>query len=284
MNGAWPTRTSRVRCSAPCATGTHVCLIGDPNQLCPVGHGKPLADMLAAEVPTAALTEIHRNSGLITETCQNIVAGRHPAPAQRLCIEEGVNLKIIECATPERQIEALTAVIEAMRKKGGIAMKTDMQVLCPLNDSSLISRKPLNKLLQAMLNGEHTTRGHGHVDEFFLHDRIICLSNSIMEGMSLYDTSAPYRVDSYVEGENSLYGGGTGVFIANGDQGYVKAIDQEKGTLIAEFQNPKRVGESETEEGRERERRRGQATARRPTSRSRMPSPGTNRKAVSGPM
>jgi exodeoxyribonuclease V alpha subunit len=60
-----------------CAPGTHLLLIGDVNQLSPVGHGAPLRDLLDAGTPAARLTEIRRNSGLIVETCARIKDG-HP--------------------------------------------------------------------------------------------------------------------------------------------------------------------------------------------------------------
>jgi exodeoxyribonuclease V alpha subunit len=60
-----------------CGPGTHLLLVGDVNQLPPVGHGAPLRDLLDGGVPTARLREIRRNSGLIVETCARIKDG-HP--------------------------------------------------------------------------------------------------------------------------------------------------------------------------------------------------------------
>src|SRR5690606_17529334 len=85
-------------CSLFAAIGptTHVLLIGDVNQLPPVGHGSPLKDMITAGVPCGELTEIRRNSGRIVSTCRDIVDIRKYTSSPATDIEAGENLPHLE--------------------------------------------------------------------------------------------------------------------------------------------------------------------------------------------
>ena len=64
--------------------GCHVLLVGDVNQLSPVGHGAPLRDLIRAQVAYGCLTEIKRNSGGIVEACAAIREGRRWSTAENL--------------------------------------------------------------------------------------------------------------------------------------------------------------------------------------------------------
>ena len=55
-----------------------VLFIGDPDQLAPVGHGKPLIDMIGAGIPHAKLGEVHRYAGRIAHVCKQINNGKSP--------------------------------------------------------------------------------------------------------------------------------------------------------------------------------------------------------------
>src|SRR3954470_309537 len=60
---------------------THVLLVGDPDQLAPVGPGRVLADLLASErVPTTRLTEVFRQAAksMIVRAAHAINRGEHP--------------------------------------------------------------------------------------------------------------------------------------------------------------------------------------------------------------
>ena len=61
---------------------THVVLVGDADQLAPVGAGKPFAELVASElVPTTRLTHIFRQAAgsMIVQAAHAIRRGRAPA-------------------------------------------------------------------------------------------------------------------------------------------------------------------------------------------------------------
>lgn len=146
------------------AEGCHVLFVGDPNQLAPVGHGAPLRDMIQAEVPHGVLTEIQRNSGRIVKACGEIIDKRRLTPSPKLDFANGENLLLIERDATDSQIETLTAVIQNYQKKaaqgesadagplGVIDPIWDVQVIVAVNKKSQLGRKPLNAVLQQLLN------------------------------------------------------------------------------------------------------------------------------------
>lgn len=237
------------------ATGTNVMLIGDPYQLPPVGHGAPLRDMIAAGLPRAHLTEIKRNSGLITSACQLVKDGKSFATAEKLNIEGGQNLRLIECEDEISQLEALRAVIDAVRGKPGSNIKEDLQVLTPCNDKGRVSRKPLNAYLQLLINPEQSNDVKGKAEGFRLRDKVICLSNTVTEmleiprGRAVQDAASWHPKPQNLMTENRC-------FVANGDMGYVVGVSLKKAEVVVKFSQPDRFvrwrlgGKSKDENGK----------------------------------
>lgn len=164
---------------AACEAGTKILFVGDPFQLPPVGHGKPFADMIDAGLPHGHLTEIWRFAGRIANVCQDIKHGQRwiPSAEVNLDAEKPENMKHIERASPAAQIDALKTVISRMADRGFDPVQ-DVQVLVAVNEKSAIGRKPLNRILQEMLNS------HGQRVEknpFRVGDKAICLKNQWIE-------------------------------------------------------------------------------------------------------
>lgn len=212
-----------------CEPGTHMLLVGDPNQLPPVGHGAPLRDLIAAGVPCGLLSEVRRNAGRIVEACAQIRQG--------LPFEVGPpgNLEVEERTTPEAQYRCLESVIDRIQTAmpmpsnwtGKLDPVWDIQVITAVNKNGVLSRNSLNKQLQALLN-PNGKRCEGH--QFRVGDKAICLRNGVYEADHLFEG---HQVD-YVE-----LNGQIGYWVANGEIGIVREVDPHR--IWIEFYAPDRV-------------------------------------------
>lgn len=157
--------------------GCRMLLLGDTNQLPPVGHGRPLYDMIAAGVPFGELTEIHRNAGGIVQACKDMKEGRR--------FECGGNLHHLDERTPEG-IRRRTLALLAELERGGLDPAWDCQVVVAVNRKSPLSRRDINQELQRQLN---TAEPVPH-SPFRLGDKVVCLRNGYYP---------PANVDGYQE-------------------------------------------------------------------------------------
>ena len=173
-------------------------LIGDVNQLPPVGHGAPLRDLIDAGLPYGELTEIKRNSGGIVEACDAIRKGEKWAA--------GDNLEIFEHRKTEDQIEQINRTLQNA-DASSFGPVWDCQVLVAVNEKSKLSRKEINKHLQGELNLNPPVKG----TIFRLADKIVCLKNS------------EFPLIEYGDGEPA--GKGATARVANGELGEVKKIE-----------------------------------------------------------
>jgi exodeoxyribonuclease V alpha subunit len=111
----------------------HILLVGDPDQLPPVGAGNVLVDLLASgAVPAARLTYNHRSVTAVQRCAAAVLEGRAPA-----LLAEGVELA--EARTPARGMQ------QVVRAVGGECGAR--QVLTPHN----AQRHLLNRALQSVV-------------------------------------------------------------------------------------------------------------------------------------
>lgn len=193
--------------------GCHVLLVGDINQLPPVGHGAPLRDLIASQaVGYGELTEIKRNSGGIVEACASIRDGKPWG--------EGSNL-IIKSVSPEDQIGCLVEGLHGANESG-VDPVWDCQVLVAVNARSKLSRKEINQHLQDVLNDSPEVKG----TPFRLNDKIVCLQNGRYTAL---------EADEEARDEDD----GNEVYVANGE--LAKVIEIEDKSMIAELWNPSRT-------------------------------------------
>jgi exodeoxyribonuclease V alpha subunit len=143
------------------AKNCRLLLIGDVNQLPPVGHGAPLRDLIRAGVPYGELREIKRNSGGIVEACAAIRDGQQWEPSDNLILAGGDQLQSI--------LDELAA-----SKKNGLDPVWGCQILVAVNEKSKLSRKVVNEFLQSELNQNAKVAG----TLFRINDKVVCLKNS----------------------------------------------------------------------------------------------------------
>ena len=220
--------------------GCHVLLVGDINQLSPVGAGAPLRDIIASGiVGYGELTEIHRSSGGIVEACADIRDGRPWKEAENLKVTPAKNAPL------DRIFESLEQA-----RKDELDRVWDCQVLVAVNDKSPVSRRIVNKKLQDALNPNTANKG----TPFRLADKIVCLKNGRFTLVHKYGTSwvtvntgGEYRRGYYDESDcfhfdddgETLVDDSNRSYAANGE--LARIIDIQPSTVLAELSSPKRI-------------------------------------------
>ena len=158
------------------AESTHVVLVGDADQLPPIGAGKPFEDLIASgAAPVVRLTQIFRQAArsMITTAAHEINQGRPPhlEPGP----DQDHDFFFIERATPERALDTVVEVV-AERAPGKFAVDPirEVQVLAPMYRGP-VGIDALNERLQAELNPD----GKPALSERFrIGDRLIQTRNS----------------------------------------------------------------------------------------------------------
>lgn len=191
---------------------THILFVGDVNQLPPVGHGRPIFDMIAAGLPYGELTKIHRNAGSVVRICEKISKGESWEPDVKINLDAESPCNIILLEAPNA-IFAQHRLVNAVVSTAGFCDPIwDCQVIVVTNAKSPLSRTVLNPILQRLLNDKNKEI---EGTPFRVGDKVICLKNSMFEGR-----------------------GGVKNFVANGDIGKVVKVELKKTTVL--FTGPDR--------------------------------------------
>jgi len=199
-------------------SGCRVIFIGDDNQLPSVGPGAVLRDMLAAELPTARLTEIKRNAGEIVRACHAIKDGKAPAPNPKpLDLEGGHNWRHVEIPTEREIAEQIVWLVTEWARAKAIPAD-EIMVVSPFNhlNERELSCRDFNERLQAALNPASAVTSEPARGGIREGDRVVRLSNGMAEE-TLGDWEVP---------------------IVNGDLGRVTKL--EKHSIFVTFENPTR--------------------------------------------
>ncbi len=191
-------------------------LVGDPDQLPPVGPGFPFKDMLRSKVlPSICLTEIFRQAqeSLIVVNAHRINQGVLP---------ELRNVKNDFFFLPARSEDAVGQTIAelcATRLPNKMGIPADqIQVLSPTKKGAA-GTVNLNRLLQSCLNPPAPNKRERLYGEFCFRE-----GDRVMQVKNNYDIL-------WKKTDGSLIG--SGVF--NGDVGVIRSIDPENETLTVLF-------------------------------------------------
>lgn len=196
--------------------GKRLILVGDPDQLPPVGPGFPFSDMLRSGcLPTVHLTEIFRQAqqSLIVMNAHRVNRGELPELKtvtsdfffMRRNSEESVTQLIRDLCTTR------------LPQRMGI-QSSEIQVLSPTRKGGT-GTAALNKLLQASLNPpapQKKEKAYGEI-AFREGDRVMQIRNN-------YDIMW-----------KKCDGGAAGAGIFNGDVGIIKEIDLQQEFLTVQF-------------------------------------------------
>ena len=131
----------------------HVVLVGDADQLAPVGAGKPFAELVASDaVPTARLTHIFRQAAgsMIVQGAHAIRRGTPPD----FGASEGMrrDLFMIERANPRAALDEIVSLVgRRLPEHYGIDPVRDIQVFAPVYRGDL-GIDALNEALRETLN------------------------------------------------------------------------------------------------------------------------------------
>ncbi|HEU0002352.1 MAG TPA: ATP-dependent RecD-like DNA helicase [Ktedonobacteraceae bacterium] len=182
----------------------HLLLVGDADQLPPVGPGNVLRDLLRSEtIPTVRLTDLFRQAqrSQIVVNAHRINAGQMPS-FQR---EQKTDFYFVSEDNPVRaQRLVLDFVQNRIPKHYGLNPMTDIQVLTPMYRGPL-GVNNLNEELQAHLNPNA---------QAFIEwgGRVFRVGDKVMQQRNNYDKD-----------------------VFNGDVGWIRAINRENSTVKVEF-------------------------------------------------
>jgi len=193
-----------------------IILVGDPDQLPPVGPGFPFGDMLRSNaLPTVRLTEVFRQAqqSLIVMNAHRINAGQLPDLRQVKS-----DFFFMRRNSEEAVCQTIAELVSARLPKNMGIPADQIQVLSPTRKGG-VGTVNLNRLLQRSLNPAAPNKKERQNGDFSFRegDRVMQIRNN-------YDIMWKKTDGSAV---------GTGIF--NGDVGTVTAIDPHAETLTVVF-------------------------------------------------
>ena len=204
--------------------GKRLILVGDPDQLPPVGPGFPFNDMLRSQqLPTVRLTEIFRQAqqSLIVMNAHSVNQGQMPNLRDRKS-----DFFFLPCRSEEEVRQTIVGLC-ATRLPQNMSIPTDqIQVLSPTRKGG-VGTVALNQVLQNSLNPAAPTKKERQFGDFSFRegDRVMQIRNN-------YDIIWKKTDGSAV---------GTGIF--NGDVGTITEIDNHGETLTVVFDDREAVYE-----------------------------------------
>jgi exodeoxyribonuclease V alpha subunit len=168
-------------------------LVGDVDQLPPIGPGHVLRDLIASgAAPVVRLAQLFRQAeeSAIVRGAHAILAGRRPTPSTAATRGAG-DLFLVRARDPDVIRDRLRATLLRMASAYGLDPQRDVQVLTPMRRGPLGADR-LNELLQAMLNPHD---GQGEASGIRAGDRVMQLRNDYEREVFNGDQGTVTRVE-----------------------------------------------------------------------------------------
>ncbi len=198
---------------------TRIIMVGDKNQLPPVGAGNVLGDLIeSGKINVIELDKIFRQAqkSLIITNAHKIVNGIMPDISNN---SESSDFFFLKEMTPE---VCANKIVELVKKRLPIAYNfnatDDIQILCP-GKKGILGSENLNVLLQKAINPPK--KGKTELQR---------MGSLFREGDKVMQIKNNYDIDLEKDGDIT-----SGVF--NGDIGKIKKIEKAAGIATIEFDN-----------------------------------------------
>ena len=195
--------------------GCRLILVGDSDQLPPVGSGNVLQDLIISEMlPVVKLTQVFRQAleSKIITNAHRIVAGEMPDLKN-----DGKDFFHMERPNPFLTAQTVVELCkDRLPTAYGWDPLSDIQVICPSRKGETGTTN-LNRLLQAALNPPDETK-----NEITVAGQIFRTGDKIMQIKNNYNIEWESKDDK-----------GTGIF--NGDIGILKKVDSKANVVTVDF-------------------------------------------------
>lgn len=195
---------------------THLVLVGDVDQLPSVGAGNVLKDLIeSGSIRVTRLQTIYRQEARspIVTAAYEVLGGNPVAPARLPAgdlqkIDPTEDLRFIVAPDPEQCLQTVLDLCgKFLPRSLGIDPVWDVQVIAPMH-KGVVGIANLNKQLQSLLNVSVKSGKSG----IRFGENLFCVGDKIIQTRNNYEKQ-----------------------IFNGDQGKIKVVNLESGTMAAEF-------------------------------------------------
>lgn len=200
--------------------GCRLILVGDTDQLPPVGAGNVLGDLIASgKVPVVELKEVFRQAmeSLIVMNSHRIVRGE----MLDLSARSGDFFFMGRSSTAAVEKTICDLACRRLKEAYGYSPLTDIQVLCPSRKGGLGTGN-LNNVLRDQLNPPAPDK-----KEIKIFDLVLREGDKVMQVKNNYDIQYSYLDDA---GNEHISAG-----IYNGDIGILKSVNKAAGVLEVWF-------------------------------------------------